>query len=272
MSRLVIILSLFLLLPSLTIKANIQQIDTVDYLVKMNLKAMGGKKNLERIKTVVRIRGSANMITVARIKPSHGSLIILVDTNTWKIKFAEGRYAKTSWEQWGNDSKRKVVTGRPDSALWATAQNPTGYSLPLYRTRSAGHKIQYVGRERIESINYFKILVTLSGRSEGSYYYINPVSFLIERNRGVRRHHAYDQNEKYIETIWKDFRKVNGVTTSFIEMERDIDTGERLSGGRPSPEISFNIPVDDIDFTTAGSPDKWIQYLKDFHKKRKQKE
>jgi hypothetical protein len=239
----------------------------VDYLVGKNLEAMGGKRNLERISSIIRIRGSANMLTVTRFKPQYGSLIILIDTVLWKVKFSEGRNDSYAWEQASNDADRKKIVGRPDSALWASGQNPTGLRLPLYRTRSAGHKIEYVGREKIESINYFKILVTLS-RGQQSFYYINPFSFQIERNRGVRRHHAYEEKIREIETVWKDFRKVDGVVIPFIEIEQDITTGERLSGGRPSVDISFNLPVRDDDFTTEGKPDRWIAYVREFLKNR----
>ena len=182
----------------------------------------------------------------------------------------EGRNDQYAWEQDGHAAKRKIIVGRPDSALWASAQNPTGYRLPLYRSRSAGHKIEYIGHEKIESINYFKILVTLS-RGQKSYYYINPVTFHIERNRGVRRHHAYEERIREIETVWKDFRSVNGVVIPFVEVEQDINTGERLAGGRPSPDISLNLPVNDNDFTIEGNPDNWIIYLKDFLERRRQR-
>lgn len=76
MKKLGIILSILALFGLSTTNANGQRTDTVDYLVKMNLKAMGGKRNLENVKTIVRIRGSANMITVTRLKPTYGSLII----------------------------------------------------------------------------------------------------------------------------------------------------------------------------------------------------
>ncbi|HQQ99057.1 MAG TPA: hypothetical protein PLX35_17415 [Cyclobacteriaceae bacterium] len=257
---------LALLLSSMEIHGS--AIDSVDYLVEKNLEAMGGKKNLERINTIIRIRGSANMVTITRLKPSYGSLIVLIDTVLWKMKFSEGRNDFYAWEQGSNDSSRKKIVGRPDSALWASGQNPTGLRLPLYRSRSAGHKVEYVGREKIESINYFKILVTLS-RGQQSFYYINPFSFQIERNRGVRRHHAYEEKIREIETVWKDFRNVNGVVIPFIEIEQDITTGERLSGGRPSVDISFNLPVRDEDFTTEGKPDQWINYLKEFLGNRK---
>lgn len=262
---LILIFSLSTFLPAYS-----QPIDTVDYLVKMNLIAMGGRENLENIKTVVRIRGSANMVTVARFKPTFGSLIILIDTIQWKIRFSEGRNEQYSWDQSDSDSKRVIITGRPDSALWASSQNPTNLRLPLYLTRSAGHKIDFVGREKIESINYYKILVTLT-RGQKSYYYINPNTFQIERNRGVRRHHAYEEKIREIETVWKDFRNVNGVFIPFIEIERDINTGERLAGGKPSPDISFNLPVTDDDFTIHGNPDTWIEYLKEFLENRRKK-
>jgi hypothetical protein len=266
MKKLPILLPILILLPLFTSLA-VNKADTVDYLISMNLKAMGGKRNMEKIKTVVRIRGSANMVTVARLNP-YGSLIIQVDTITWKVRFSEGRNDNTAWEQVSHDSGRKIITGGPDSALWASAQNPTGHRVPLYRSRSAGHTIEYMGREKIESINYFKILVTLS-RGQESFYYINPETFLIERNRSFRRHHAYEEKEKAIETVWKDFRKVNGVMVAFIEIEQDINTGERLSGGKPSVDITFNLPVDESDFTKEGNPDKWIAYLKDFLENRR---
>jgi hypothetical protein len=235
--------------------------DTLEYLISKNAAALGGKRNVEAIRTIVRVRGSGNTITVQQFKPYRGAAVFVIDTVKWKIRYAEGANAEYYWEQHDADSPRRIVKGRPDTAIWQTRQNPANLFLPLYKMRQQGHKIEYAGREMVEGINYYLLETTLSNGSTGLWY-LNPNSFQIERNRGFRRHHAYQPNVRHIETVWKDFRNINNVVIPFIEQERDMDSGEVLSGGKPSMSIEFNIPVDENDLSLNGSPDKWINYLK----------
>jgi hypothetical protein len=235
--------------------------DTLEYLISKNAGALGGKRNVEAIRSIVRVRGSGNTITIQQFKPYRGIAVFVIDTVNWKIRYAEGANAEYYWEQHGADSARQIVKGRPDTAIWQTRQNPENLFLPFYKMRQQGHKIEYSGREMVEEINYYLLTTTLSNGST-SLWYLNPNSFQIERNRGFRRHHAYQPNVRHIETVWKDFRNINNVVIPFIEQERDMDSGEVLSGGKPSMSVEFDIPIDESDLSLNGSPDKWINYLK----------
>jgi hypothetical protein len=253
----------YLLLASSTVFSQVIPKDTLQFLIQKNTEALGGKKNLEAVKTIVRIRGNASMVTVQQLRPYAGLAVIAIDTVKWNVRYAEGANDKYYWEQEGADSSRKIVKGRPDTAIWQTRQSPSNLFLPLYKLRAKGHKVEYKGRESVDNINYYILAITLSN-GFSSTWYMNPVTYMLERNTNFRRHHAYQENIRHIETIWKDFRKVNNVFVPFIEQERDMDTGEILSGGKPSVSIIFNLPINDADMALNGDSNKWVKYLKDF--------
>src|ERR1700683_224263 len=85
--------------------------DTLEYLISKNAAALGGKRNVEAIRTIVRVRGSGNPITIQQFKPYRGIAVFVIDTVKWKIRYAEGANAEYYWEQHGADSARRIGIG-----------------------------------------------------------------------------------------------------------------------------------------------------------------
>lgn len=93
--------------------------------------------------------------------------------------------------------------------------------------------------------------VTLTNGAS-AIYYIHPQTWQIVRSTSRRRHHAYEENEKRIETVWCDFRMVGCYVFPFVETKRDIDAEEVLSGGAAFFRIDPNFIVDEATFSLEG--------------------
>jgi hypothetical protein len=79
------------------------------------------------------------------------------------------------------------------------------------------------------------------------WYYLNAKTFRIDRARDTRELHANDGRVRTIETVFADYREVNGYWFPFTVFERDAATGERLFG-RTVLGIWPNVPLPDSLF------------------------
>jgi hypothetical protein len=88
-----------------------------------------------------------------------------------------------------------------------------------------GHRLEYLGRERLGGVDYYVLKITLSDGFV-TYRYVNPATWLIERARDFRAFHpALDAHQTWIETVYSDYRRVDGVLRSFLSTNTDLATG-----------------------------------------------
>lgn len=110
-----------------------------------------------------------------------------------------------------------------------------------------GHRLELAGRESIEGIDYYVLKLTFDDGFV-SRYYVNPGTWMIERDRQQRALHvAVDPTLEWIETTYSDFREVGGVLFAHRQIERKVETGEVLSTGMISA-IRLNAPLADGRF------------------------
>jgi hypothetical protein len=144
-----------------------------------------------------------------------------------KHAFTEAFDGERGW-QWKGEGTTTV-----DESAKATAALRHGIELPghlygLHELRQRGHRIDLVGREKIESIDYYTLRVTLNDGYTTTLY-LDPKSWLITRRRDVRPLHVdIDPTPTTIEQRMSDFRKVGGVWFSFANTETDLTTGKLL--------------------------------------------
>jgi len=111
------------------------------------------------------------------------------------------------------------------AALWHGTQFP-GQIFGLRDVIGNGHKLEYIGRENIDSVDYCVLKITLTDGFE-TYRYINPASWMIERGRDFRAFHpAIDDKKTWVETVWSDYRPVDGVMHSFLSTNTNLTTGQ----------------------------------------------
>jgi hypothetical protein len=109
-------------------------------------------------------------------------------------------------------------------ALWHGTQFP-GMIFGLEDLAPNGHRLEYAGRERLGGVDYYVLKITLSDGFV-TYRYVNPATWLIDRGRDFRAFHpALDAHQTWIETVYSDYRRVDGVMRSFVSTNTDLGTG-----------------------------------------------
>ncbi|MDP3909398.1 MAG: hypothetical protein Q8Q14_03320 [Gemmatimonadales bacterium] len=210
--------------PLMSSRGGTAQELTLPEILERNATALGGRARLDSLHSVVTLRTPTSLTS---LKLPHFVLVEGFDS-AGSVVYAEGYNGRQAWEQTRRDSARRVVTGRPESALRRVVQWP-GNVVALYRLPEFGHALKLEGTERIASTVYYRIRLTLSDGFV-RWYFVNAKTFLIERARDTRELHANDGNTREIETVFSDYRPVNGYRFLFTVFERDVHTGQRLFG------------------------------------------
>ena len=241
-----------LLLPALAVGLGFFTVDSateptemrLDEITRFHTAAMGGESRLAELRSVWRRRNERTF--TVRKKP-HFHLVLLLN-ESGGVRYAEGYNGRIAWEQI-DDGPRREVGERARTALWHTTQFPSNLN-PLHQIRERGHSLEFLGIEVMDDRTFYRLLLTLSDGFEREYY-VNAESYRIERSRDTRRHHAYEEKAKEIETIWSDFRNVDGYWFPFTTMERELKTGQGLSGGTML-DIKVNVDIPDETFGLEG--------------------
>ena len=140
--------------------------------------------------------------------------------------YTEAFDGHAGWDQGSGGSA--PVPDPHGSALWHGTQFP-GNIFGLEDMQRNGHRLEYMGRETLDGVDYYVVKLTLSDGFE-TYRYVNPQSWLIERGRDYRAFHpALDPKQTWVETRWSDFRLVEGVARPFLSVNTDLVSGKELA-------------------------------------------
>ncbi|HEV2111771.1 MAG TPA: hypothetical protein VGT99_10495 [Gammaproteobacteria bacterium] len=141
-----------------------------------------------------------------------------------KRVYTEAYDGHQGWD-WGKAGSAPTVD-RYAAALWHGTQFP-GQIFGLQDMAALGHKLEYIGREIVAGVDYYVLKLTLSDGFE-TYRYINPDTWLIERGRDFRSFHPARNHDRktWIETVWSDYRPVQGVRRSFLSVNTDLGSGQ----------------------------------------------
>jgi hypothetical protein len=171
--------------------------------------------------------------------------------------FADGRRVYTEafdgQRGWDLGAEGTAATVDPHSAaLWHGTQFP-GTIFGLEDLEANGHRLEYSGRERLGGIDYYVLRITLSDGFV-TYRYVNPTTWLIERGRDFRAFHpALDAHEAWIETLYSDYRRVDGVLRPFVSTNTDLGTGA-WQATNTVEAIKVNPPFDAEIFQMPRTP------------------
>jgi hypothetical protein len=160
--------------------------------------------------------------------------------------FTEALDGGRAWN-WSPDSGVREGTAEGAAAL------RHGIELPfklfgLHEVRGRGHALELVGRETLAGIDYHVLRLRLDDGFE-TLYYVNPDTWLIDRDRQRRALHVdVDPDPVWIETSHEDYRPVAGVKFPYRQVERELETGRVLSTVTVR-EIRINPPLDRARFS-----------------------
>jgi hypothetical protein len=228
-------------------------------IVALSVKAMGGNAALDGIESVFRQR---NEHTFTLRKRPHFHLVVLLNEEGG-VRYAEGYDGQVAWEIL-DDGPKVRVSERAQVALWHTTQFP-GVLRPLSKMEDLGHEIRLAGMATLGSVEYYRILLRLSDGFEREYY-LNARTYRVERARDARRLHAYENDIQPIESVWSDFRQVDGVWVPFTTGEVNFETGEPLSGGTML-DIRTNVEVPVEVFGLEGSLQPFLDVISGLRRK-----
>lgn len=191
-----------------------------------------------------------------------------------KRVYSEGYDGKTAWEMGEDSGSVKEESPQGMTALMNGILSPDRfYSLQDLSDR--GYKVEDKGRELLQGVSYHVIELTLN--SAVTRLYIHPETWLIERTRETKAVHPdVDPKLQTTETVYSDFRRVDGVLRPFKGVRTDLDTGklvqtETISKVETNPDIAasfFVKPGDAVPAKQTGQTSNVPQVIQDLNSLR----
>jgi hypothetical protein len=201
---------------------------SLDEIVERNTDAMGGRAAIEAVQSIqinLHIKDPSFEVDGIYCAARPGKMRIDVSAEG-KHVFTEAFDGQSGW-QWDGKGEQKPATEKATAALRHGVELP-GKLFGLHELKARGHRMQSIGREQIDGINYYALQLILNDGYTVSLY-IDPNSWLITRRRDVRPLHVdADPTPTMIEQVSSDFREVNGLKFPFATTEIDLKTGKLL--------------------------------------------
>jgi hypothetical protein len=146
--------------------------------------------------------------------------------------FSEGWEWGAGWDQRGGDAPRRtVIPPASGSALRHGIEQP-GHLWTLADMTRNGHAIVIAGRDTIGGLPYAVLRVTLAD-GFNVWYWVNPTTCLIERNRNFRAFHPdLDSTRAWTETRFSDYRATRGVVKPWLSTTVEVPSGKVLGTTR----------------------------------------
>jgi hypothetical protein len=223
---------------------------SLDQLIAKNVEACGGKTAIESVKSIkfdVHIVDPGFEADGVYYAERPGKMRIDVMVGRTHV-YAEGFDGHRAW-QWNGK-------GDPvDESVAATQALQHGIELPnklvgLHELAARGNKLELIGREKIDNINYYVLNLTFAD-GIATRLYLDPHSWLITRRRSVRPLHPdIDPTPTTIEATMTDFRKVGGLMFPFSSKNTDLKTGKLLEK-TTTRDITLNPAVEPRLFETV---------------------
>ncbi len=199
----------------------------VDELIRRNTLALGGAEAMAAINTLqIELRITEGNSTIEGKYATDRSGRMRIDIHAGgKLVWIEALDGQTAWCREGGEAK-PVLEGPDASAALKHGLLLPGKIFSLREIATRGVKLSLSGRELIEGVNYFVLQMSFPD-GFANFVYLNPDSYLIERQRDFRAMHPdADLTKKRLEIRYSDFRKVAGVVHNFQEQTFNLDTGK----------------------------------------------
>ena len=200
---------------------------TLDEVIERHTKAVGGRAAIEAIQSIefdLHITDPKFEVDGTYFAARPGKMRIDVNAGGDHV-FTEAFDGQKGWE--GKGTSQKPATEKATAALRHGVELP-GKLFGLHELKARGHRIELAEREKIDSIGYYVLRLTLND-GYATTLYVDPNSWLITRRRDVRPLHVdVDPTPTTIEQRSSDFRTISGVQFAFASSETDLQSGKVL--------------------------------------------
>ncbi|HVM91407.1 MAG TPA: hypothetical protein VMT67_01275 [Terriglobales bacterium] len=229
------IVALALLLPGLYAQ-------TVDEIIAKNIQARGG---MDKLKSVKSVKTTATMtigpgmeapLTLIQKRPEMARMEFVVQGLTG-IQAYDGSKA---WQVMPFMGKKdpELMSGDETKEIEETAD----LDGPLVDYKAKGHKVELMGKEKIEGTDAYKLKLTLKN-GDVQTDYIDADSFLVIKEDTTRTVRGSEQD---VESSIGDYKEVDGIVFPFA-----IESGMKGTDQKQKITISkieLNVPADDSQF------------------------
>lgn len=215
---------------------------TVDEIIAKNIQARGG---LDKIKSVKSVKTTANMT----MGPGMEAPVTLVQKRPEMARIEFVVQGLTAIQAYDGSKAWQVMPfmGKKDAELMSAdetkeIEETADLEGPLVDYKAKGHKVELLGKEKIEGTDAYKLKLTLKN-GDVQTDYVDADSFLVIKEETTRTVRGSEQN---IESSVGDYKEVEGIVFPFA-----IESGMKGSDQKQKITISkieLNVPADDSLF------------------------
>lgn len=215
----------------------------LDEVIERNTNAMGGQAAIEAVKSIqvdLHIVDPGFEVDGIYRAARPGRMRIDVRMKGRHV-FTEAFTGQHGWE-WSGKGEQATASDKATAALRHGVELP-GKLFGLHELKERGYRLELIGREKVDGINYHVLRLTLDDGYTTTLY-VDPKTWLITRRRDFRPLHVdIDPTPTTIEQRSSDFREVSGVQFAFANTEIDLKTGKVLETTKVN-KIDVNPAID----------------------------
>ena len=190
-----------------------------------NDRAVGGPalRRVNRVRYELRIEEPGFIAVGDYVAERFGRAQIDVFVGEQRV-FSEGWDGHAGW-QLPQGATTPIATSPDGAAALRHGIEQPGHLWTLADMPRNGHAVELVGRDSIQGTSYYVVKLTLRDHFE-SWYWLNPSSCLVERNRTFRAFHPdLDPKRKWTETLFEDYRVDQGILRPYLSRTVDMAAG-----------------------------------------------
>jgi predicted RNA-binding protein len=225
---------------------------TVDDIIAKSIEARGGLAKLTAVQTIRMTADYSTLnLSVGDVRAKFTQTVrrpgkIRLDWSFPGFKLIQAYDGRTGWQilYAGKKTSRDPMTARDLGLL----QDQADVDGPLVDYKLKSHKVELVGKEKVEEKDAYSLQVTFKS-GEVRTFYIDAQSFLLIKSSGRGRVQGKDVR---FESTFGDYKEVQGVMFPFTIEERTVQAldGHEARSKTTFRKIEVNVSVDDLMFGT----------------------
>ncbi|RPJ63795.1 MAG: hypothetical protein EHM24_23895 [Acidobacteria bacterium] len=216
---------------------------TADELIAKNLAAKGGLENIKAVQTM-RLTGTMPVgqgVEAPFVMELKRPNQMRLDCTYQGMTATQAFDGKTGWQLLPFTGRREPQVLPADAVKQFAAQ--ADMDGPLVDYQAKGHKVEYVGREKVEGTDTYILKVTLKS-GEVTRVFLDAEQYLEIRSEGKSR--GPTGGEMEIETLISDYREVGGLMLPHLRESGPKGGTQKVK--MTIQKVELDVPLDDARF------------------------
>ena len=215
---------------------------TADEVINKHIDAMGGKDKIAGLKAV-------KMVASVDVGPNMKAPMTMyivnnksfrMDMEIQGMKMSQAVDGDSGWAV--NPFGGKKEAERMNAEDIRNSKDQMELTGSLFNYKEKGSKVEYIGKEDMEGTDTYKLKVTKKN-GDNLYVYLDAGSYLQLKETSK---HKFQDKEITSETIFSNFKKVDGIMFPFTIENREV--GESSGQAMNFDEIVVNPKIDNMLF------------------------